>query len=180
MIRQGVKLHFIQAQDRLVDEHGRPTTYFLEFLNHVVGQSGGQGRDKLHDILLGQALLPGHIFNRQGIREGLTFTASDDGTGPIISISSHDLIAAGQTLSISGAVLSQESGTETPLALNTAYYVYYDDLHWRGGDVDWGVTQSPKAIVAAPGRWLLGTIITPAQVGDPETTGQTEAVWQTV
>lgn len=116
-----------------------------------------------------QRLLPMVNFgNVSSVQSVYPLSATAGSTTADITISSH-------TLHTDFGSINYNSGSITGLALNTAYYVYADDVNYQGGAVTYVATTSRPNVPANSGRYLVGVITTPVSANTANINGATSA-----
>ncbi len=98
------------------------------------------------------------MANAQGTVNTSPSTAADAGATATITIAAH-------TRQMPSGGIPYNSGSITGLAFSTKYYVYADDPNFAGGAVTYNATTSRETTVADEGRYLVGSITTPADGG---------------
>jgi hypothetical protein len=85
-------------------------------------------------------------------------TSTDAGASDTITVAAFTMRVGGNDVSIS-------SGSVTSLSRKTLYYIYYSDPTIAGGSVSFSATTTKETALLSAGRFLVGSILTPAAGG---------------
>lgn len=86
---------------------------------------------------------------------------SADPLGATAGASTADISIAAHTLHTDFGNIAYGSGAILGLPLNTRHYIYADDPEYEGGAVTYVASTSKPNVTASPGRYLVGSIVTP-------------------
>lgn len=157
----------LTMQNAIVNKLFQPTTLFLRFFNNEVLKAIEEQLADIQDqIDRLNATLRNTSYTVDLVMEGVA-----DGATAKITVSAHSRVYTDETVTL-------DAGEVDGLLYNTVYNVYYDDADRTGGAVTYAVaTLASDATTSSanPNRHLLGVVTTPANSGDPPTSGSGSA-----
>jgi hypothetical protein len=106
--------------------------------------------------------------NKLSVQSSLPLTATSTASVATINVASH-------TLQYGYGQVSYGSGSITGLTPATSYYVYADDPLFSGGAVSYIATTNAQTVVAANGRYYVGSVITAISATTENITAATSA-----